>query len=102
MILRCFCFAGLAAALWTQPSGTDGTWQGTPHAGAVALRLGLHISRNARGELASTLELPGLNHLFEKCNLCTPGEYGKLEETFSPAALEVMGDWLVRHTRSQS
>ena len=44
-------------------------------------------------------ELPGLNHLFQKCNRCTLAEYSTLEETFSPAALEAMGDWLVQHTR---
>ena len=42
--------------------------------------------------------LPGLNHLFQ-CMQCTIDEYGKLEETFSPMALEVMGDWLIRHAR---
>jgi hypothetical protein len=46
-------------------------------------------------------ELPGLNHLFQKCNKCTVQEYAELEETFSPAVLEIMGDWLVRHTRAQ-
>jgi pimeloyl-ACP methyl ester carboxylesterase len=46
-------------------------------------------------------ELPGLNHLFQKCNKCSVQEYGELEETFSPVALEIMGDWLVRHTRAQ-
>ncbi len=46
-------------------------------------------------------ELPGLNHLFQKCNKCTVQEYAELEETFSPTALEIMGDWLVRHTRTQ-
>jgi len=43
--------------------------------------------------------LPGLNHLFQKCDKCTVGEYGELEETFSPSALTVMGNWLVHHTR---
>jgi pimeloyl-ACP methyl ester carboxylesterase len=47
----------------------------------------------------AAVELPGLNHLFQKCKTCAPSEYGALEETFSPTALEVMGDWLVRHTR---
>jgi uncharacterized protein len=44
-------------------------------------------------------ELPGLNHLFQKCNLCTVAEYGSIEETFSPVALQELGDWIVRHTR---
>ncbi len=44
-------------------------------------------------------ELPGLNHLFQKCTKCTVQEYAELEETFSPMALEILGDWVVRHTR---
>ena len=46
-------------------------------------------------------ELPGLNHLFQKCKTCAPTEYGDLEESFSPAVLEIVGDWITRHTRSQ-
>ncbi len=38
--------------------------------------------------------LPGLNHLFQHCKQCNVAEYGKLEETFSPEALSIMGDWL--------
>jgi uncharacterized protein len=44
------------------------------------------------------LEMPGLNHLFQTCRQCTTAEYGVLEETFSPKALDVMGDWLTQHT----
>jgi fermentation-respiration switch protein FrsA (DUF1100 family) len=44
-------------------------------------------------------ELPGLNHLFQHCTDCTVAEYSKLEETFSPAALELLGDWIESHTR---
>ncbi|HSQ44423.1 MAG TPA: alpha/beta hydrolase [Ginsengibacter sp.] len=39
------------------------------------------------------IELPGLNHLFQHCKKCTVDEYGELEETFAPEALEIMGDW---------
>ncbi len=46
-----------------------------------------------------TVELPGLNHLFQSCKQCTVAEYGQIEETFSPKALEVLGDWLARHTQ---
>ena len=28
----------------------------------------------------------------------TVGEYATLEETFSPAALEILAGWIVRHT----
>lgn len=47
----------------------------------------------------TTTELPGLNHLFQKCKTCLLSEYGELEETFSPDALKLMGDWIVEHTR---
>jgi pimeloyl-ACP methyl ester carboxylesterase len=40
------------------------------------------------------IELKGLNHLFQTCHSCQVQEYTSLEETFAPAALEAMGDWL--------
>jgi hypothetical protein len=45
-----------------------------------------------------TVEIPGLNHLFQTCQKCTVAEYGTLEETFSPEALDVMGNWISQHT----
>ncbi len=44
-------------------------------------------------------ELPKLNHLFQACETGSPNEYGKLEETFSPRALAIMGDWIVARTK---
>jgi len=41
--------------------------------------------------------LPGLNHLLQNCQRCTPQEYGKLEETISPAAMEVISSWLSKN-----
>lgn len=38
--------------------------------------------------------LPGLNHLFQHCNKCTVPEYAELEETFSPEALQIIGNWI--------
>lgn len=38
--------------------------------------------------------LPGLNHLFQNAKTGSPNEYGKIEETFSPIALQAIGDWL--------
>ena len=40
------------------------------------------------------VELPGLNHLFQTVKKGTIAEYGELEETFSPSALEVIKNWL--------
>ncbi|HEY4147682.1 MAG TPA: alpha/beta fold hydrolase [Chitinophagaceae bacterium] len=44
-------------------------------------------------------ELPGLNHLFQTCKKCTVEEYGELEETFSPAALQIIGDWIAKNAQ---
>jgi len=44
-------------------------------------------------------ELPGLNHLFQTCKACTVAEYGQLEETFSPVALEEINNWLNKNVK---
>lgn len=44
------------------------------------------------------VKLPGLNHLFQNARTGSPMEYSKIEETFAPAALDVMGEWIRRHT----
>jgi len=46
--------------------------------------------------------LPGLNHLFQSCTVCIPTEYATLDETFSPGALELMGDWVMRHVKGNT
>lgn len=38
--------------------------------------------------------LPGLNHLFQKCQLCSVTEYANLEETINESALREIGSWL--------
>jgi fermentation-respiration switch protein FrsA (DUF1100 family) len=44
-------------------------------------------------------ELPGLNHLFQTAVTGAPAEYGKIDETMSPAALALVSDWIARHAR---
>jgi len=39
-------------------------------------------------------ELPGLNHLFQPSETGKISEYAKIEETFSPKALKIIGDWI--------
>ena len=39
-------------------------------------------------------KLPNLNHLFQNCQSGSPEEYSKIEETFSPAALLMIKDWI--------
>jgi uncharacterized protein len=42
----------------------------------------------------TTMEMPGLNHLFQHCKKCTVDEYGELEETFDTVTLKIMLDWI--------
>ncbi len=42
----------------------------------------------------TTKELPGLNHLFQECNTGLPKEYGEIEQTMSPIALEAINSWI--------
>jgi hypothetical protein len=44
-------------------------------------------------------ELPGLNHFFQTCTTGALSEYSQIEETFSPAALKVVSDWIREQTR---
>ena len=48
---------------------------------------------------ATTVELPGLNHLLQTATTGAPSEYGAIEETVSPVALKTVTDWVVAHTR---
>jgi pimeloyl-ACP methyl ester carboxylesterase len=43
---------------------------------------------------AKVLELPGLNHLFQTAKTGAPSEYGDIEETMSPTALELIANWI--------
>jgi hypothetical protein len=54
---KCFLFLILlASAVRAQPEMVVGNWLGTLEAGPQKLRLGLHITRNDKGELTSTLD----------------------------------------------
>lgn len=44
-------------------------------------------------------EIPGKNHLFQTCQTCRLGEYGELEETFSPDVLQEINDWLNKYVK---
>ena len=43
--------------------------------------------------------IPGLNHLFQDAKTGSLSEYAQIEETFSPEALKIIGDWIVEKTR---
>ncbi|MFH0756994.1 MAG: alpha/beta hydrolase [Bacteroidota bacterium] len=40
--------------------------------------------------------MPGLNHLFQTALTGDESEYGKIEETFSPEAMEVIAAWILK------
>jgi len=42
-----------------------------------------------------TIELPGLNHLFQTATTGAPSEYAVIEETMSPAALNAVSSWIL-------
>ena len=44
------------------------------------------------------VELPGLNHLFQTSRSGLPTEYGQIEETISPDALQMIADWILKRT----
>jgi pimeloyl-ACP methyl ester carboxylesterase len=45
--------------------------------------------------------LPNLNHLFQTSSTGAPSEYGEIEETIAPIALQTIGDWIVAHASRQ-
>lgn len=46
-------------------------------------------------------ELPGLNHLFQTATTGLPSEYNAIDETFSPEALQLIGNWIEKQTRKK-
>lgn len=58
------------------------------------IRAGLQKSKSSVFEVNS---LPGLNHLFQHCTRCTTDEYGKIDETFSPDAMNTIAGWLQKN-----
>ncbi len=62
--------------------------------------LAIAAALEAGGNSDYTLvKLANLNHLFQTSQTGSPLEYAQIEETFSPIALEVIGDWILRQTR---
>ena len=42
--------------------------------------------------------VPDLNHIFQTARTGLPDEYGKIEETFSPVALDIITEWILERT----
>lgn len=47
----------------------------------------------------TVIEFPGLNHLFQTCKTGSPTEYGEIEETVAPVALEAVTRWIRKRTK---
>jgi fermentation-respiration switch protein FrsA (DUF1100 family) len=52
------------------------------------------ILKTAGNNQVTLKELPGLNHLFQKCKTGAPSEYSEIEQTIDPSALAVIADWI--------
>ena len=55
--------------------------------------------RDAGNKDVTLAELPKLNHLFQTARTGSPTEYGNIEETMSPAALNAISAWIVERTK---
>ena len=44
---------------------------------------------------ATVRVLPGLNHLFQEAITGSPTEYGRIEQTLSPTALDAVSEWIL-------
>ena len=50
--------------------------------------------KTAGNNQVTVKELPGLNHLFQKCKTGALSEYAGIEQTIDPSALAVIADWI--------
>ena len=64
-----------------------------PEQNLAAIRKALAAGGNKNFEVD---ELPGLNHLFQTAKTGGVGEYGDIEETMSPVALEKVASWILK------
>ncbi len=48
------------------------------------------------------MELPRVNHMFQTCDSGSIRNYSLIEETLSPAALNIVSEWILKRTGKQS
>ncbi|HEX7090561.1 MAG TPA: alpha/beta fold hydrolase [Longimicrobiales bacterium] len=61
-------------------------------ANLAAIREALEQGGNRQ---VTTVEFPGLNHLFQTAKTGAPSEYAQIEETMAPAVMERIADWVL-------
>jgi pimeloyl-ACP methyl ester carboxylesterase len=66
-----------------------------PEQDLAAIRKALQVGGNKDFQVT---EMPGLNHLFQHSATGSPADYQKIEETFSPEALDIMTVWIQKHS----
>jgi pimeloyl-ACP methyl ester carboxylesterase len=67
--------------------------QVTPRENLQEIRRALKAGGNTN---YTVKELPNLNHLLQTAETGNISEYGKIEETTSPTALKIIGDWIYK------
>ncbi|MCE7039725.1 S9 family peptidase [Dyadobacter sp. CY312] len=70
--------------------------QVVPEENLSAIKLALKKGGNTN---VTTKELPNLNHLFQECKTGSPAEYGEIEQTFAPAALNEISGWILKQVK---
>jgi len=73
--------------------GGEKDLQVPPKQNLPAIRKALEEGGNTNIEVD---ELPGLNHLFQTAKTGAPSEYGDIEETISPVALDKISTWILK------
>jgi len=59
----------------------------------------LEVALAGRASPTEIVTIEGVNHLFQQSETGRPTEYGKLEETFAPQALQLIQAWLAEQTQ---
>lgn len=70
--------------------------QVTPHENLTGISDALTRGGNTN---FTVKELPDLNHLFQECETGSLTEYGTIEQTFSPVALNEISNWILKQVR---
>ena len=62
-----------------------------PNENLSAIKSALEKGGNSK---VTTIEFANLNHLFQESTTGAPSEYGTIEQTFAPVALETLSNWI--------